>query len=227
VHHGDEIENELFWEGLPGRRERVSLGIWMKLARSANVIIDVGANTGVYSLVAAAMNPSAAIHGFEPVARLFARYEDNCRLNGFSISAHRAALSNRAGSGMMRGWVLENVTEACPYGDWVPVHRFDSVFESAGLDSLDLVKVDVEGHEPEVLEGMGALLAKFRPTFLAEVLSDAAGRRLESLVDGLGYIYFDLDEVRPPRLSPHIHASSHWNYLICQPHVAEALRILF
>jgi FkbM family methyltransferase len=226
VHYGDEIENELFWEGLPGRRERVSLEIWMKLAQTARVIIDVGANTGVYSLVAAAMNPSADIHGFEPLVDIFARYERNCQLNGFNIRAHRAALSDRAGSGVMRGWVLERVHEACSYGGGVPVHRFDTVFEAMGLHSLDLVKVDVEGHEPQVLEGIGTLLAKFRPTFLVEVLTDGAGRRLESLVDGLGYVYFDLDEVRPPRLSPHIGASSHWNYLVCQPQVAATLGIL-
>jgi FkbM family methyltransferase len=227
VHYGEEIENELFWEGLPGRRERISLDIWMRLSQTARVIIDVGANTGVYSLVSAALNSSAEIHGFEPVANLFARYERNCQLNGFNIRAHRTALSKRAGSGVMREWVLQSVDEArSDTGGCVAVRRFDNVFEAVGLDSLDLVKVDVEGHEPEVLEGMGGLLVKFRPTFLVEVLTDQAGKRLESLVDSLGYIYFDLDEVGPPRSSPHIYRSSHWNYLVCQPHVAETLGIL-
>jgi FkbM family methyltransferase len=227
VHYGDEIENELFWEGLPGRRERVSMRLWMRLAQTARVIIDVGANTGVYSLAAAAVNPSAEIYGFEPVANLFARYERNCRLNGFNIHAYKAALSNSAGTGMMRGWVLEQMSEARSNRDSsVPIHRLDELWETFGRDHLDLVKVDVEGHEPEVLEGMGGLIAKLRPTFLIEVLSDAAGRRLESLLGALGYVYFDLDEVGPPRLSPHIHASSHWNYLVCQPHVAETLGLL-
>jgi hypothetical protein len=127
----------------------------------------------------------------------------------------------------MRGWVLESVEKAwSESGGRVPVRRFDSVFEALGLDGLDLVKVDVEGHEPEVLEGMGTLLTKYRPAFLIEVLTDEAGRRLESLIDALRYVYFDLDDVGPPRLSPHICASSHWNYLVCQPHLAEMLGIL-
>jgi hypothetical protein len=58
------------------------------------------------------------------------------------------------------------------------------------------------------------------------VLSDEAGAKLESFIGALGYMYFDLDEVGPPRLVPHIQASSHWNYLICQPGVAETLGLL-
>jgi hypothetical protein len=107
IHYGDEIENELFWEGLPGRRERVSMGLWVRLAQQARGIADIGANTGVYALVAAAMNANAQIYGFEPLQVLFDRFDRNCRLNGFDISRHRVALSDEAGAGRMCGWVLE------------------------------------------------------------------------------------------------------------------------
>jgi precorrin-6B methylase 2 len=71
IHYGEEIENDFFWEGLPGRREKISMGLWMRLVPKAEVILDVGANSGVYSLVAAVMNPAARVYGFEPLTDLF------------------------------------------------------------------------------------------------------------------------------------------------------------
>src|SRR2546430_6630038 len=56
MHYGYAEENELFWGGLEGCWENVSLDIWRRLAASARVICDVGANHGVYSLVAKAVN---------------------------------------------------------------------------------------------------------------------------------------------------------------------------
>jgi FkbM family methyltransferase len=226
IHYGEEIENELFWQGLPGRRERVSMALWMRLVRGAEVIVDVGANSGVYSLVAAAMNPAAQVHGFEPLMELFHRYERNCRLNGFDIYPHRTALSNETGLGVMQGWILEKrAGAAVTDGEIVPMGRLDSLIEAEGIGRIDLAKIDVEGHEPEVLEGMGPFLEKCKPTLLIEVLTDRAGERLEAVLDNLRYVYFDLDDVGPPRRSRHIRASSHWNYLICQPEMAAALSL--
>ncbi len=50
-HHGYMIENELFWKGLAGW-EKVSMELWTRLSKRCNVILDIGANTGMYALVA-------------------------------------------------------------------------------------------------------------------------------------------------------------------------------
>jgi hypothetical protein len=72
---------------------------------------------------------------------------------------------------------------------------------------------------------MGPFLGKCKPTLLIGVLSDRAGERLEAIVDKLWYLYFDVHDVDHPRWSPHIRASSHWNYLICQPEIAATLSL--
>jgi FkbM family methyltransferase len=227
VHHGDEIENECFWEGLPGRRERGSMTLWMELAERAKTIVDVGAHVGVYSLAAAAVSPAARVHGFEPLAELFARYERNCELNRFDVHCHRVALSDAIGVGVMKGWVLEKgPAEPGPDEELVRTSRLDAMLEAAEVGSIDLVKLDVEGHEPEILAGMGRYLTECRPSLLMEVLTDGAGARAEAVLDGLAYLYFDLDDVSVPRRRSHIGASSHWNYLICQPEVAARLGLL-
>jgi FkbM family methyltransferase len=198
--------------------------LWMALSQKAAVVFDVGANTGVYSLVAAAMNPAAHVYGFEPLTCFFEQYDRNCRLNGFDIHAYKVAVSDETGVGTMCGWTLGKGNEAsAPASELVATRRLDSLIDACGLHRVDLVKIDVEGHEPEVLQGMGPFLEKFRPTLLIEVLSDDAGERLEAALGDLGYLYFDLDDAGPPRLSRRIRTSSHWNYLICQPGVAETL----
>jgi tRNA1(Val) A37 N6-methylase TrmN6 len=42
------------------------LALWIKLCRQSETILDVGANTGVYALVAGAVNKKAKIFAFEP-----------------------------------------------------------------------------------------------------------------------------------------------------------------
>ena len=49
MHHGYALENEIFWEGLEGCWEKVSIELWIKLCKNADVVFDVGANNGIYS----------------------------------------------------------------------------------------------------------------------------------------------------------------------------------
>ncbi len=69
-HYGFEIENVIFWEGLQDGWEKVSIGLWIELCRRSTIIVDVGANTGVYSLIAKSLNSNAQVYAFEPVKRV-------------------------------------------------------------------------------------------------------------------------------------------------------------
>jgi ribosomal protein L11 methylase PrmA len=53
------VENDLFWAGYAGNWERVSLALWRDLARDARCVLDVGANSGVFALAAAAVSPKS------------------------------------------------------------------------------------------------------------------------------------------------------------------------
>ena len=56
------IENEIFWFGLENGWEKVSMKLWIELVKNSNTILDIGANTGVYSLVAATVNNHAKVY---------------------------------------------------------------------------------------------------------------------------------------------------------------------
>ena len=67
VHYGFHLENEIFWDGLEKGHESISYSLWKPLAKKSRVIFDIGANTGIYSLIAQSINPNAEVFAFEPV----------------------------------------------------------------------------------------------------------------------------------------------------------------
>jgi FkbM family methyltransferase len=199
-HNGYPIENELFWAGFK-RWEARSLQLWADLAAKSNTILDVGANTGVYSLLAGAVNPEASIFAFEPLRTVYSQLKQNVSINKFIIKPFEIAMSNQNGemsffadkefsySGSLnRNHDLENTMELK-----VKSETLDH-FISRMKIAPDLVKIDVERHEPEVLEGFMGHINKHHPTMLIEVLDENIGEKIRELLKGSGYIYFSIND---------------------------------
>src|SRR5688572_16341465 len=64
--YGNTIENELFWRGALGWEGRATK-LWKILSEESRIIFDVGANTGLYSLISSLSHPAASVYAFEPV----------------------------------------------------------------------------------------------------------------------------------------------------------------
>jgi FkbM family methyltransferase len=233
-HYGYQIENELFWTGLEGW-ERESLKLWRALCHDASVILDVGANTGMYALVARVENPRARILAFEMIDAIHERLLANVGLNRFDITCVRAAISDRRGTATYfqpisaeahsYGLGLGDTTGEAEAGRdvEVPTTTLSAVIEEHRLPTVDLVKLDIEGHEPEAMRGFGEYLARFKPTLLVEVLSQARADQLNALVRGLGYLSFDIDEHRGVTPTSRIGPSSTYNVLLCSAVTARRL----
>jgi FkbM family methyltransferase len=234
LHHGYQVENELFWSGLQGGWERVSLTMWRQLCQQSAVIIDVGANTGIYSLVAKAFQPSAKVVAFEPVTRMYQKLLGNVELNGYDVICEELAVSNADGEATIYDLPTEaiysvtlnenrNPPSVPTIEKRVRTVRLDSYMKQKGIATVDLIKIDVETHEPQVVEGMGTVLRDSRPSMVIEILRDDIGQKVERLVAGLDYRYYNIDEKNPPRLVKGISRSDHYNYLLCRPEVAGSL----
>lgn len=237
-HGGYELENELFWRGIDGGLdwERGTLRLWTQLCGQATCVLDIGANTGVYALAAKSVRPEAVVYAFEPVASVFQDLRSNCSINGYDILCVQSAVSDSNGKAKIycpKG--VDNIYNASvnknlnPPTEAVIEHEVSTVtlatfIESHNIERIDLMKVDVETHEVEVLEGMGYYLDQMMPTMLIEVLTNEVGERLENLLRGKGYRYFWIDgncnAVRP---AGNLWNGCYGNYLVCTASVARTL----
>lgn len=235
--YGFSVENSVFWAGLTGEWEAASMKLWIELVKDAEVIFDIGANTGIYSLVAKSLNPESKVYAFEPVKRIFEKLEYNNRLNQYDIVCFDSAASNADGTATIYDLPTDhlysvtinknlNAPDVAVIPTIVKTIRLDSLIKETKIDRLDLIKLDVETYEAEVLEGLGEYLDKFKPTMLVEVLNDEIGGRIEVLLAGKGYLYFNIDEDSGSvRRVEHITKSDYYNYLICSQEVAKKLAL--
>lgn len=69
LNHNTSLETLVFWGGFSGY-EKSSINLWVRLCGLSSTILDIGANTGLYSLIAKALRPRARVYGFEPIPRL-------------------------------------------------------------------------------------------------------------------------------------------------------------
>lgn len=237
-HYGYQIENEIFWDGLENGWEKLSFKLWIEMCKESKVVLDIGANTGVYALIARSLNPTATVVAFEPLDFIYAKLIKNISLNNYSINCIEEACSNYKGEAKVflpQG--AEHVTSVTVNKSlldknritdekMIKTMRLDDFIEQNNLTRIDLIKLDVETHEPEVLEGMGKYLSLFKPTVLIEILDDEVGKKVENIIEGLGYLYFDIDEVSQIKKVDKLLKSSHFNYFICQPEIAKKLNLI-
>lgn len=144
------------------------------IARGGRTMLDIGANAGFHGLCAA--STFARVHAFEPVPQTAARLRGNVARSGLGaiVQVHEVALSDRAGRVSMRvepGHCGANRIEAV--GDRssieVPMATLDELADREGMREVDLVKIDVEGHERAVIAGAARLLARDRPRLFVEL----------------------------------------------------------
>ncbi|MCB9173002.1 MAG: FkbM family methyltransferase [Flavobacteriales bacterium] len=236
-HYGFQVENDIFWSGLFGRWEKDSLLLWSRLCEKSDVIFDIGANTGVYSLIAKAVNKNNNVYAFDPVKRVYEKLVQNIELNNYDIKPYQIALSNNTGVAKIYDTDSEhtysvtvnknlNTTKSKVTEIDIETLRLDEFIPLNNINKIDLMKIDVETHEPEVLEGMGKYLRNYKPTLLIEILNDEIAGKIECLIQDLDYIYFNLNEQGSIQKVDSLTKSDYHNFLICTTAVALDLNLL-
>lgn len=141
-----------------------------------DVFIDVGANIGVYSLLAAA-TPGVEIFAFEPSADAQTRARENISLNGFNDRIHLIGAAAGAAQGVGHLTVGQDamnrlLEEPAPGAETVEVVTVDSAIPDSKWGRVSLVKIDVEGGEGGVIEGAASLIKRARPALIVEAGSE-------------------------------------------------------
>jgi FkbM family methyltransferase len=150
-----------------GTLEPFELELFTRELEPGMVVLDVGANIGCYSLLAARrVGPSGRVYAFEPDPRTRPSLEYNVRANGLTnVTIVPKAASDAAGRRTLylsrsasHSGLAHSMDERSIVGTrTVDTVRIDDVV--AG-QPVDVVKMDIEGHEPAALRGMEDTLAR-------------------------------------------------------------------
>lgn len=161
------------WRGEPELRELP------RLVAPGSIAVDVGAHFGTYShALARLVGTGGKVLGIEPVAEDARFLRAAARQLRLPIEVHNCALSSRSGMATLhipdlhgrRKTALSSLDSHDPGGETreVPVTRLDDLLRTADRP-VSFVKIDVEGHEAEVLRGASETIARHRPNLLIEI----------------------------------------------------------
>jgi FkbM family methyltransferase len=188
-----------------------------RFLKPGDVFIDVGANIGYLSAVAAGLvGKRGQVHCFEPVRAYFDRLQNLANLNpGYAILPNFCAagdtadqctiyITREAGQNTMVP-AYQSRSEITSTLE-VPVVRLDSYVAGRGVHRVALIKIDAEGFEFPVLRGLQGYFeqTRHRPPIICEIAPRAyplMGKKLSELADymaGYGYTARDLIDASTP-----------------------------
>lgn len=187
---------DVFCEVSPGVRVRLSLAnsdhitIWqgryeehdeltafLGLLSPGMTVLDIGSNIGMYAAaISRKVGPSGTVYAFEPMPHLHRHLVDTITLNGCTnVVIRQAAVSDTHGRATFHVGRWDSlgslVRSSSSGGQTVEVETLtiDDFVTAAKVEQVHAVKIDVEGAEPMVLQGMRKLLASpTRPILLVE-----------------------------------------------------------
>ena len=169
------VDQHIFQHGFYERR---FLEILVNHFPYGAIALDIGANIGNHSICLA--NSFSKIHAFEPNPRVLARLVSNIDLNKIkNIDVHDIGLGkesavipfrenndgNLGASGFLRPKDKLDALSICIN---LKISHADSYISKLNLERIDFIKVDVEGWEPELFEGMADTIQQYRPIIAFE-----------------------------------------------------------
>jgi FkbM family methyltransferase len=201
---GVGIASLLFWHGLDGHEPETSRTLRFFFERSAS-FVDVGANYGLYSILAALWNPNLQVVAFEPLKPIFEGLKKNVAVNHIEkrVTCENKALSSQSGTATLylpsaEGKDLES-TGTLAANSWqvrqkaqplqVETIRLDE-YEARHPMRVDLIKIDVEDFEAEVLLGMQGIILRDKPFIVCEILPrnrEHKNERTRQVIESLNY----------------------------------------
>ncbi|HJE25539.1 MAG TPA: FkbM family methyltransferase [Methylorubrum populi] len=195
------------------------------VARTDGAFCDVGANIGIYSILATKTKPNAFVYAFEPLPDARKILTKNLQLNEtlHQVQINEFALSEHEGTAILHlpdpghglletSASLEASFQAAANTIEVPIRTLDSLNLPK---KLAVVKADIEGHEAAFLRGATRTLSEDRPLVYIEVLSGAYKSlfNLSKMLEKLEYIPF---RMRPDAViqTSIIVPDKLWNYAL-------------
>lgn len=203
----DWIQKQIFYFGRYEIEKNETL-FWQNIVKTGDIVFDVGANIGYYTMqTAARIGSNGRVYAFEPVSITYKKLIDNINLNNFkNIITENVAVSDTPGE--IELYVAdENSTGSSSIAmhvnfagvkEKVKTIVLDEYIKDNHIPKLDLVKIDVEGCEPMVINGLKNTMNEYKPIILVEVLDErlntinSSKEQLYELFNSCNYSGFEI-----------------------------------
>lgn len=189
------------------------LNKWTPLLDNPNIIFDVGSNIGNHSIFWATHLKPATIYAFEPCSINWERLQNNVLQNNLN----NIIIPIQKGIGDHAGYASINKVDESNLGATSIVYTTDDNDESIiqiidldtfvkenNLNNVDFIKIDTEGFEIRVLQGMHVIVAKYHPDIWVEV-SHSTYSEVINILHKEGYILHDIEQFNLLFLHPSRH----------------------
>lgn len=226
-----------------GGRDQIARVLWLKnwhhyekplpdffatYAQKAKVVLDIGANTGFYSLIAAFSSDTAKIYAFDPYPPAQKLLKNNLVLNKVSerVTMVPLAISNlndeadlfvpTGEHGLIETSSSLNKDFRKTHSDVfrVTVSTLDDFVKENNLDNVDLIKLDVENQEHLALQGAEHVLQKLRPVIFFEAVEQVDCDALEQIRKKHNYLVFRLGSTIR-KVNQIAIDKNNWNQVLC------------
>jgi FkbM family methyltransferase len=161
-----------------GSYEKKESSFLFQMIKDNNVVFDIGANVGWYSIQIASRFDNIIVHSFEPFSQTFQILKKNIKLNNLkNVVLHNIALGESEESAdfyhYQNGTTVSSRVNLVDSKHAVKVKcqmsTIDSIVSDLQLSKLDLIKCDVEGSELSVINGGLKSIRTFLPIIYLEL----------------------------------------------------------
>lgn len=181
----------------------------------ATTLLDIGANIGVYSIFCSDLPSLKNIHAFEPAPVTFAMLQENVSLQPMkSVEMHTHQIAASSSTGVVLFKIVNPTSGANAIIEAPQEGQEHIEVEATTVDNvLPLrgerigIKIDVEGHEGDTIEGMQSLLRNNECYLQVEALRSHRTDRIRHLLEEFGYDY--VFSLKDDHLFLHKNLSSH------------------
>ena len=177
----EPMDKEIF---LFSEYEHLQINYLLKFIKESkfDYFIDVGANSGLYSMIIARNDSEIKIKSFEPIKKTILKFKENIKLNKDldNIEIFEFGLSNRNSKLLMKSLKKKNYIQTGGFGvaqsdeilnnlhtEYAEFKKGDDIFSINNKNII--LKIDAEGHEKEVIQGLESNLNKNRILLQIEI----------------------------------------------------------
>lgn len=206
----EAIDSEIYTGGIFEPEITMAIGV---LTKPGDVVLDIGANIGCHTLrFAKLVGPEGRVFAFEPSGYACGKIKRNLALNATfagNVTLEKKAIAlHTAKDQKIRfksSWRLYGRQREIPE-ETVDFESVDNYVTRRQLNRVDILKIDVDGHEPGVIASAADTIRTFHPIIFLEINDTAECRQMIQALGNLEYIFLFEENFEPARSSAEIMA---------------------